>query len=142
MALGPIEVVVIAFPQSRLTGQVRPAIEDLVAREVIRIVDAMVVQKAPDGSVTVLELEDLVDDRESAAIEAIMADHLDLLSAEDTAMLTAELEPGASALALAFEQVWMNPVRDAIAASGGVLLADVQVPREVADQVMAALAAS
>lgn len=120
----------------------RPAIEDLVAREVIRIVDAMVVQKAPDGSVIVLELEDLVDDRESAAIEAIMADHLDLLSAEDAAMLTAELEPGASALALAFEQVWMNPVRDAIAASGGVLLADVQVPREVADQVMAALAAS
>lgn len=133
--------VVVAFPGSRFTGQVRPAIEDLVARKVIRVVDAMVVREAADGSVTVLELEDLLDDPESGAVEAIMADHLDLLSAEDAETLTAELEPGSSALALAFEQVWMNPVRDAVVASGGLLLADLQVPREVVDEVLAAVVA-
>jgi hypothetical protein len=37
-----------------------------------------------------------------------------------------------------FEHRWMIPVREAITASGGVLLADLHVPSEVVDSVLAA----
>ena len=52
----------------------------------------------------------------------------------------ADLEPGSSALALVFEHTWIKPVRDAVAASGGMLLADIHVPAEVVDEVLASVA--
>ena len=64
---------------------------------------------------------------------------LDLLSSEDVDEFAAALEPGSSALALVFEHTWMLPVRDAVAASGGVLLADIHVPADVVDEVLAAV---
>jgi hypothetical protein len=42
-------------------------------------------------------------------------------------------------LAIVFEHTWMKPVRDAVAASGGILLADVHVPADVVDEVLAAV---
>ena len=40
---------------------------------------------------------------------------------------------------IAFEHTWMRPVRDAVVNSGGVLIADVQIPADVVDEVLAAV---
>jgi hypothetical protein len=139
MALGPIEVVVLGFPGSRFTGEIRPRIVDLVERGVITVVDALFITKDEAGEVEFVELQQLADDPDIAALGDLLSSQLDLLAAEDALELVAELEPGSSALALVFEHTWMIPVREAIVGSGGVLLADIHVPADVVDQVLAAV---
>jgi uncharacterized membrane protein len=139
MTLGPIEVVVLGFPGNRFTGEIRPRIVDLVERDIVTVIDALLITKDEDGTVGFLELEQLAGDPELAAVGKLLTSRLDLLASEDATELAAELEPGSSALALVFEHRWMLPVREAIAASGGVLLADLHVPPEVVERVLAAV---
>jgi hypothetical protein len=138
MTLGPIEVVVLGFPGSRFTGEIRPRILDLVQRGIVSVVDALFISKDVEGAVTFLELQQLADDPDVAALGELLSRQLDLLTADDATELVAGLEPGSSALALVFEHTWMIPVREAIVESGGILLADLHVPPDVVDQVVAA----
>ena len=139
MTLGPIEVVVVAFPGSRFTGDIRPRITDLVERGIVSVVDLLIIRKDDAGDVTFVELQEQTGDPELAALAAVVSDRLDLLSDDDVERFATELEPGSSALAVVFEHTWMKPVRDAVAASGGILLADVHVPADVVDEVLAAV---
>jgi len=138
MALGPIEIVVLGFPGNRFTGDIRPRIVDLVQRDIVTVIDALFITKGEDGTVGYLELEQLVDDPELSALNGLLTSQLDLLTSEDATELAANLQPGSSALALVFEHRWMAPVREAIIESGGVLLADLHVPPEVVESVLAA----
>ncbi len=139
MALGPIEIVVLGFPGNRFTGDIRPRIVDLVQRDIVTVIDALFITKGEDGAVGYLELEQLVDDPEISALNGLLTSQLDLLTSEDATELAANLQPGSSALALVFEHRWMAPVREAIIESGGVLLADLHVPPEVVESVLAAV---
>jgi len=138
MSLGPIEVVVLGFPGNRFTGEIRPRIVDLVQRDIVTVIDALFITKDEDGKVGFLELEQLVDDPEVAALGGLLSSRLDLLASEDATELATELEPGSSALALVFEHRWMVPVREAIVESGGLLLADLHIPPDVVECVLAA----
>lgn len=138
MALGPIEVVVLGFPGSRFTGEIRPRIMDLVQRDIIGVIDALFITKDEDGTVGYLELEQLVDDPEISALDGLVTSRLDLLASEDATELATNLQPGSSALALVFEHRWMVPVREAIIESGGFLLADLHIPPDVVESVLAA----
>jgi hypothetical protein len=139
VALGPIQVVVLGFPGSRFTGEIRPRILDLVERGIVSVIDALFVTKDAEGEVTFLELQQLVDDPDVRALAELLSRQRELLSAEDVTELVAALEPGSSALALVFEHTWMIPVREAVLASGGVLLADLHIPPQVVDEVLAAV---
>ncbi|MGE5211781.1 MAG: DUF6325 family protein [Acidobacteriota bacterium] len=142
MTLGPIEMVVIAFPGSRFSGEIRPRILDLIERDIVNVVDGLFIRKEIDGTVVFVELMELTDDPEAIALGSLLSEQLDLLSDEDVDELAENLQPGSSALALVFEHTWMKPVRDAIAAADGVLLADIHVPAEVVDEVLASVAGS
>jgi hypothetical protein len=139
VALGPIEVVVLGFPGSRFTGEIRPRILDLVERGIVSVIDALFVTKDAEGEVTFLELQQLVDDPDVRDLAELLSHQRELLSAEDVTELVTALEPGSSALALVFEHTWMIPVREAVVASGGVLLADLHIPPQVVDEVLAAV---
>lgn len=140
MTLGPIELVVLGFPGSRFSGDIRPRIQDLVDRNIVNVVDALLVKKDEQGKATFYELEELTDgDADLQALGKYISGQLDLISDEDAEAFAAELEPGSSALALAFEHTWMRPVRDAIVDSGGFLITDIHVPATVVDEVLAAV---
>ena len=138
MSLGPIEVVVLAFPGSGFTGAIRPRIADLVQRDIVTVIDALFITRDEDGTVRFLELEQLVDDPEIVALNGLLSNRLDLLVSEDATELATELEPGSSALALVFEHRWMVPIREAIVESGGLLLADLHIPPDAVERVLAA----
>jgi uncharacterized membrane protein len=140
VTLGPVELVVLGFPGSRFTGEIRPRIQDLVDRNIVNIVDALLVMKDDQGDVTLFELEELEDaDADLRALHESVSQELDLISDEDAEVFAAELAPGSSALAIAFEHTWMRPVRDAVMNSGGVLIADVHIPAQVVDEVLDAV---
>ena len=59
--LGPVDYVVLEFPGSKLTGEIAPALRDLVERGLVRVLDLLVIRKDEDGTVDALELSDLED---------------------------------------------------------------------------------
>jgi uncharacterized membrane protein len=139
MTLGPIDLVVLGFPGSRFTGEIRPRIEELIDQNIVNLIDALFITKDADGNTGFYELAEISDDPEATALGEHISSQLDLLSDEDADSFADELAPGSSALALVFEHTWMRPVRDAIAASGGVLIADARIPGDVVDEVLAAV---
>ena len=131
---------VLGFPGSRFSGEIRPRIQDLVERNIVNIVDALLITKSDQGEVTYFEMDEIQDvDPDRGALHACFSAELDLISQEDGEVFAQELAPGSSALAIAFEHTWMRPVRDAVVNSGGVLIADVQIPAQVVDEVLDAV---
>ena len=60
--LGPVEIAVIGFAGNKFTGEVAPALADLIESGTVSILDLVFVTKDADGSVTAIELSDLDDD--------------------------------------------------------------------------------
>ena len=139
MPLGPIEVVVIAFPGNRFNGRILPELARLLDSGTISIIDGLLVTKDPTGVTTFLEIDEEGASEEVARLAELCDRFDELISAEDVAELTIDLAPNSSAAVLVFEHTWVRPLRDAIVDAGGVLTADIRVPHEVVDQVMAAL---
>lgn len=139
MPLGPIEILVVGFPGSQFNGSILPALIDVVERDIVSIVDCLLITKNEDGSVDFLEIEEVGSDPEVARLAAIIDEANGLLSDEDVEEFAAALEPGDSAAALVFEHTWAKPFRDAIVSSGGVLVANMRVPGIVVDEVLAAI---
>jgi hypothetical protein len=140
MGLGPIELLVIGFPGSEFNGGILPALKDVVERDIVSIVDALLVTKDVDGDVAYVEIEDAGANEDVAALAELVANANGLLSAEDVEDIAVALAPGDSAAFLVFEHTWAKPFRDAIVASGGVLVANVRIPGMVVDEVLADLA--
>ena len=97
MSLGPIELLVVKFPGNKFTGEVAPALKDLVEGGLIRVIDILFVHKdeageltagyglsvanvfhAGDGNMHPLILYDANDPGELAKAEALGADILRL----------------------------------------------------------------
>jgi hypothetical protein len=59
MALGPIEVLVIAFPGNQFSGEIIPELERLTAAGTITIVDGIFVARDDAGELLFMEFEQL-----------------------------------------------------------------------------------
>ena len=57
--LGPVDWIVVEFPGSRFRGEIAPALQDLVDRELVRVLDLLVLKKDEDGALEAFELSDL-----------------------------------------------------------------------------------
>ena len=57
--LGPVDWLVVEFPGSRFNGEIAPALRDLVQRDLIRVLDLLILKKDQDGSLEAFELSDL-----------------------------------------------------------------------------------
>jgi len=125
--LGPVDWVVIEFPGSKFNGQIAPALTDLVERDVIRVLDLLVLKKEADGSVEAFEISDL-DHSEIGALRSYEKDLAMLLSEADVNAIAAALEPGSSAGVLVWENTWAAPFGAALRNSGGQLIASGRIP--------------
>ncbi len=140
MTLGPVEVLVIAFPGNQFTGEIIPELERLVDNDTISIIDGLLVRKDADGEVSFIEFEELGGNADAERLAGVMNQLESLISDEDVAELAASLEPNSSEAILVFEHTWAKPLRDAIVASGGVLADNFRVPGMVVDELLDALA--
>ena len=75
--VGPVEYMVVAFPGNRFTGQIAPALAELVESATIRIIDLAFVAKDAEGNIAAFELSDL-DPNVQDALERIGASHTGL----------------------------------------------------------------
>jgi len=138
--LGPIEILVLSFPESRFTGEILPELAKVVEDGTITIVDGLFVQLDDAGTPSYVELDELGANADVASLVTVL-DHVEgLLSDDDVEQLVAGLEPGSSAAILVFEHTWSRPLRDAVVASGGVLLESTRISGEAVSEVQAAIA--
>ena len=125
--LGPVDWLVVEFPGSKFNGQIAPALLDLVERDVIRVLDLLVLKKDADGSLEAFELSDL-DEGEIGGLRSYETELAMLLSEEDVTSLAAAIEPGSSAGVLVWENTWAAPFASAVRRSGGQLVPTGRIP--------------
>jgi hypothetical protein len=125
--LGPVDYLVVEFPAatSNFTGEMLKELLALVDSGTIRVIDMLILKKAADGSIDVVELEDLDDLGELQSIEAGLAE---MLAEEDIVNLAAAMEPGSTAGVLIWENLWAAPFASAARRSGGQLIANGRIP--------------
>ena len=140
MALGPIEVLVVAFPGNEFNGQIIPELERLVESDTIALIDGLFIRKDADGTVTFVEFEEAGGSDDAMKLVELMNQLDSLISDEDIDEIAAGLDLDSAAAMLVFENTWAKPFADAIVESNGVMVTNFRVPRVVVDDVLGALA--
>ena len=130
MPNGPVEYLVVAFPDGEVSDEIAPELADLVDKNIIRILDALVVSKDTSGEVTSAEFDDLADLPGFLAIDAEVGG---LIGPDDIDFIGAEMDPGSAAAVLLLEDVWAGSLAGAVDRSGGVLLEGARIPRDLFD---------
>jgi hypothetical protein len=129
MSLGPVEYIVVGFPENKFKGDILPALGDLVDNGTIRVMDLAVVKKDADGSVLAFEIEDLAaEEAEAFAFEKAIGD---LINEEDLMRLGEELEPNTSAAVLVWENLWARRFAETVKEAGGILVDYARIPHEL-----------
>ena len=128
--IGPVDYLIVGFPGNRFSGEIAPALADLVDAGTIRIVDIAFVGKDEDGTTISLEPTEL-DPEVQAGLENRGIEVQGLFNEDDLNDAADALEPNTSAALLVWENVWARDVAQAMRNAGGVLLAFERIPHDV-----------
>lgn len=147
MAIGPVQVLVVSFEKPDFSGEVLAELNRLRENHVIRLVDALAVQKNLDGTLAALQWSDLsIEEAEGlgatvgallglgaggeAGMEGGAIDGMEagsdghLIDESEVWDVADSIEPGSAAAIALIEHVWAVPLREAIAKAGGVAVSD------------------
>jgi Family of unknown function (DUF6325) len=126
-AFGPIDVVVIGYPPGApKTGEAVPILLDLVDRGVIRVLDALFVEKNEDGTFSGFDLADLDEDT-AGDLTVFAGASTGMLHDDDAALAAAEIEPGSAAVLIVYENRWAAQFVAAVRRNGGELIANERI---------------
>jgi len=130
MAFGPVDIVIIGFPGNKFSGQIVPALQELVQNRTVRIIDLLFVIKDADGVVTTIEAADL-DPVDGAAFLEIDVVQAGALNHEDADEVSEDLPLNSSALLVAFENSWAARFVQAVAEADGFVIDNIRIPAAV-----------
>jgi hypothetical protein len=136
MPVGPVDVIIIGFPGNKFSGQIAPALIELVEARTIRVLDLLFVMKDADGVVTTITVEDLDPDVGAAFASVEVAEPGDL-GPEDADEVADDLEPNSSALLIAFENSWAAKFAQACLDADGYVIDQIRIPVDVVQAVVA-----
>jgi uncharacterized membrane protein len=125
---GPVDLVLLRFPGNHFTGEIAPALADLVSSGTVRILDLVFVTKDADGNVAAVELDQLGD--AGAAFDDVDGDVTGLLTDEDIDAAGEEMEPNSSAALLLFENTWAARFVTALRAADAEVIAFERIPHD------------
>jgi uncharacterized membrane protein len=148
MTIGPVQLIVLGFPQPDFHGRIIDELEKLRESDTVRVVDALAVHKDLDGEIEVMHLSTITDDEAveigskvgaliglgiegekgfeagaRAGAEAA-ADGIEVFSDDDAWDVLEEIPDGSAAALILLEHRWAIPVRDAVVAAGGYRVSD------------------
>ena len=129
--LGPVDYLVVEFPadKANFSGEMAAELRSLVDRELVRVLDLLLLSKGADGSVEAIELED-APEGDVGELLSLEADVAMLLAEEDVENVGAALEPGSYAAVLVYENRWAAPFGSLVRRSGGQLVANGRIPTQ------------
>lgn len=133
----PFEYVIVGFPENNFSGEIADGLAALLDAGLIRIVDLVLVARGDDGSVVVLE----VDEHEHlSAFAALDGDVGGLIGPEDIEHAAESIADGSSVLILVWEDLWAQPLSEAIRRAGGQLIEGGIIPADLGEALETALA--
>jgi uncharacterized membrane protein len=147
MPIGPVQLLVVSFAKPDFSGEILAELSRLRQNNVIRLIDALAVQKNQDGSLTALQWSDLsIQEAEGlgATVGALLGlgaggeagmeagaiagqqagSDGHLIDQSDVWDVADSIEPGSAAAIALIEHLWAIPLRAAIAKAGGVAVSD------------------
>ncbi|HYJ54554.1 MAG TPA: hypothetical protein VEX40_03335 [Mycobacterium sp.] len=148
MAIGPVQLIVLGFPEPNFHGQITDELERLRKSGTVNVVDALAVHKDADGDIEVMHLSNLSDEEAvelgtkvgaliglgvdgdrgmaqgAVAGAAAAADGIQIYTDEDAWDVLEEIPNGTAAALVLLEHRWAIPLRDAIASAGGFRISD------------------
>jgi hypothetical protein len=127
--LGPVDYLVVEFPAGKadFSGEMAAELRSLVDRELVRVLDLVILRKDADGSVEASELAD-VDENDVGELRMLEAELAMLLAEEDVVEFGKALAPGSVAAVLVYENTWAGPFASSIRRAGGQLVANGRIP--------------
>jgi hypothetical protein len=139
MTIGPVEYIIVGFPDNDFHGEILPELTRLVQSDTIRILDLVFVSKNAEGEIVIAEFNE-----HEAMIEFARAngEGSGLIGQEDIEHAAFELEPNTSAAMLIWEDRWATPFVQAMRNSGGILLEGARIPQEVIELALSEVAAA
>jgi hypothetical protein len=129
---GPVELLLVGFEEgAQLRGEVLAELERLAERDIVRLLDLLVVRKEADGMISVVEADE--QGSVAAVLTGLHGDEGDGGAAEPAAAAVEDADvwyaadaipPGTTAAIALVEHRWAIGLRDALQGAGGALLAD------------------
>jgi hypothetical protein len=135
--VGPVDILVVGFAENRFDGSIAPAIADLVARGIVRILDVVIISKDDDGELTLIEIADLDGDGVND-FAVLTGDIPGLIGEEDERAVADELPPGSTVAMLAWENTWAIGASMALRKAGAVVMAHERLAPGDVDAVLSA----
>ncbi|HST65434.1 MAG TPA: hypothetical protein VLM05_09620 [Mycobacteriales bacterium] len=148
MAIGPVQLITLGFPQPDFHGEIIAELERLRESDTVRVIDSLAVYKDATGNIEVEHLSNLSTDEaielgskigaliglgvegedgvEAGAIAGAeaAADGMHVFSDEDAWDVLEDIPNGSAAAIILLEHHWAVPLRDAIMRAGGFRLSD------------------
>jgi uncharacterized membrane protein len=148
MAVGPVQLITLGFPNPDFHGEIIAELERLRESDTVRVIDALAVYKDDAGDVEVVHLSNLSreeavelgtvigaliglgeDGEEGAEAGAVAgaeaaADGFTPLGGIDDWDILEDIPNGSAAALILLEHQWAVPLRDAVARAGGYRISD------------------
>lgn len=123
--MGPIDYVLIEWPEDPPQGEVAPIVLDLVDRGIIHVLDFAIFAKDAGGDVAAIDFGELPESARGLA--DFRGASSGVLGEEDIAEAAAAITPGALAALIVYENTWAAPFATAVRGSGGQLVASERI---------------
>jgi Family of unknown function (DUF6325) len=137
MPMGPVEYIMVTFPDNEFDGTILPALSDIVRQGLVHIIDLVFITKDAEGRVRALEFDDVPGG--AVTVTDLEGEAGGLLSEDDIQWAAEELAPDSSAALLVWEDLWAAPFAQALRRNGAELIAGGRIPADVVEAAMAAV---
>lgn len=130
MKIGPLEVIICAFPKPAIDATVIKALSETVKSGAVALADLALVSRDGQG---VVHVRDLQDDLPAAWTGMIRDSRpLTLLNDADLGLAAETIGPNEIALVAVVEHRWAQRLSEEVRRSGGVTALQARIPQEVA----------
>ena len=139
MTLGPVDFIALEVPGNRFKGEILPDLLELVDKEIIRIIDLVIITK-DQGQVTVRELREL-DPGHMEMVNPLKAEASQLITRTDIDAIAEQLADNSTAGLLLIENLWAKKTQQAMLDANSRLVMFERIPPDVVEEALADIAA-
>jgi hypothetical protein len=136
MTHGPVDFVAIGFEGNQFKGEILAALVELVEKEIIRIIDLVIVLKDQNGFVAARELQQL-DSEMIAVFDPLQVHVSGMITLEDIQLVGKELRNNTTAALMLFENIWAIKFKEAALRANGTLLVHGRIPPDIYEEALA-----
>jgi hypothetical protein len=133
---GPVELYLVGFEGERPDPATLGALNDLLDSGLVRLLDFVLVAKAEDGTLEIIEIE---AEAEALGLGGVELHAAGIAGGEDVEAFGDQIPPGGSAALVVLEMTYARTLAERFAESGGVLLRSERVPAPIVNAMVDSL---